>query len=289
MMSGGDEENPNEKRIKADTKDHKTPKDFHQILEAFQSMQDMQTEKMEELQRRQQKDFEDMMIMFTQPKKEVVKTEIIETDVDKADATSAASEAELVVDHEAETGWADDQLKEAEAKQKKDDGNVKDGNEPYDPESPPFEPQASTSKMNPPPPPKADMIKKAKKEVKGDKKEEVDPKPEEKKFKAKRFLYKGLKIDAAKKLLGEEKFNQMYDPKPYNKLQYLICWHYTQGKCNYGDITGHKMKRKDGSYQLHHHGCEDCLEIRRALYGHPQGHKYCPFRGIHDETEEGKE
>ena len=279
-----------------DTKDQKTPKDFFQILEAFQSMQDRQTEAMEELQNRQQKDFEEMMIRYTQPNKEVIKTEILEVEVDKADATSAASEAELDGDHEAEKKWADDQLKEAEAKQKKDDSNVKDGvkdgNEPYDPESPPFEPKASTSQMNPPPPPKADMTEKPKVETKGDKKSEHDTKPEEKKFKPKRFLYKSQKIEAARELLGEEKFKQMCEPRAYNKFHYMICWHYTQGKCNLGDVPGHRMKRKDGSYQLYHHGCEDCLEIRRALYAHPQGHKYCPFRDIHeshDEAEDNKE
>ena len=58
----------------------------------------------------------------------------------------------------------------------------------HHPESPPFEPKASTSQMNPPPPPKADMTEKPKVETKGDKKSEHDTKPEEKKFKPKRFV-----------------------------------------------------------------------------------------------------
>ena len=265
------------------------------------------------MQEQQKKEFAHMMNALTKS---------VEVEIED-EASSAASEHELDADYEAEEEWAKNELKKSEGNKKGEEGKdevieiekeerEEDKDKPYDPESPAFDPKdnpiPSGSKSQPPTPkvgkdivdkdskvdkdivdkdPKVDKDTVDKDEnrkvAEAAKKEDIRKKPVNLRFKARKFRYVRDKIDAARRLLGEEKFNALTEPKPYNQFQYKVCYHYNYTECHHGEVEAHRSKERNGTVQLKHHGCQDCLDIRRALYAHPAGNRFCPFKGIHHE------
>ena len=219
---------------------------------------------------------EEMEVTKTEGDDQKVEIEEEEIDENEKEEKEEKKEGEKEVEKEKE--------KEENTKDKIEEKTENEDETPYDPLSPPFTPKEKVRKRDEP----------STSKEKGNR--EADHKAKNEDFKEFKFKYKvsieersiNKKMRAVRELLGEEKFSQIRNLKPFNCYSINICKYFAYQnypECRNNDMSAHVEKhyRRDGSeeWKVFHHLCPDCLELLGIQESHPQRHRYCKLKDIY--------